>query len=170
MILKRAFACFIIFLFPLLLTAQAVEFRVNFSKQYAVYNLLKKLSANYPANEMKQIFERSVFNTQPYQSALRSFDSLQLYYTYDFNGYPEGQKIPGMTTAVLDKNLIESTTLSEFQNRSMGLIPATEIFKLSSLIEQFTLVYDSLFFNSNKTVIQNGLESFSNYVSTHLEV
>jgi hypothetical protein len=131
------------------------EISITFSKLYATYDFVQKLSDNYPDNKYKQLFKASAFNTPRYNNYLKQLDTTSIYEAYLFEGYPTGQKIPGTTTALIDKGLVACKSIPEFKQRLFGVIPNTELFMLASVIEAFEPIYDSIIYIPNKVHFDN---------------
>jgi hypothetical protein len=145
------------------------NFQVKFSEPLAVFNFVKNLSSKAGNNPFKQLFNSSRFNQEKYQRLLAEFDKLNIDYTYDFPEYPPGEQIGGSTESFLKKNLIHSQTMDEFKARSLGMIPNDNLFKLISVLTEFTPVYQELVYQPNKEKFEKQLADLKNLiVSTNI--
>lgn len=140
------------------------EIKIAYSGLLATYNFVQKLSDNYPANALKKRFDSSDFNRQPYTGLIKQFDSLNIYESYSFQGYPTGQKATVTTIALIKKNLISSGSLEEFNNKTFGIIPNDKLLTLTRILSAFKPVYDSLIYYPNQNGINNQLQSLQQYV------
>lgn len=150
---------------------------IKFSELYATYNFVTQLSDYYPDSEYKTIYKNSEYNTDRYNKLVEQLDTLSISESVVFSGYPKGQKLPLMTTNIIDKNLIASKTLAEFKTIMFGIIPSAELFALTTIIECFQPVYNALIYAPNKenfeikvaellTFVEN--ENVENYFETGL--
>jgi hypothetical protein len=130
----------------------------------ATYDFIQKISANHTDNAFKKSFTASAYNNKHYKDLIAQIDTLNIYESYAFQGYPIGQKTPVMTSSIIDKNLIHSSTIQQFKKLTMGIIPNTELFILSDVIEEFIPIYDSLIFLPNKEPFENKIKELKLYV------
>jgi hypothetical protein len=153
------------------------QIKIKFSEIYATYNFVQQLSDNYPNNEYKKTYLASKYNNEKYNKLIQQLDSLKLSETVDFSEYPKGQKLPLMTINILNKNLISSKTLLEFKSKMFGVIPSSELFALTTIIEKFQPVYNSLIYSPNKKIFDKKIfeliefaenEKFDTYFKTGL--
>lgn len=141
------------------------EINIKFSKLYATYEFIQKLSEKYPDNFYKETFNDSKFNTEEYKGLIKRFDTLKIYETYEFQGYPTEQKIPGITTSILKKNLILSQNLSDFKKQAFGIVPSSELLAFCNVIENFEPVYDELVYSKNKDKFTKKVNLLSKFVA-----
>jgi len=137
---------------------------ITFSKLLATYDFAQKLSEGYPDNEFKKVFTSSKFNTQHYTGLIKQLDTLNIYESYSFQGYPVGQKMSVMTTSLIEKNLITSTSIEEFKRHVFGIIPNEELFTFSSVISKLETIYDSLVFTPNREKFTSQINDLKNFV------
>lgn len=158
---------FIPFLFLCLLSAgQGPRFEIKFSEPLAIFIYLENLSGSHPDNAFKTQFLNSVYNREKYKNLLAQFDTLEINYSYDFNGFPYSSKIPGQTEALLKKNLLSSANLKEFKRRSIGIIPNANLQQLSAILYEFQLVYRELVYQPNKVKFEKQLNEIADFIKT----
>lgn len=110
---------------------------ITYSKLLATYDFVQKLSEKYPDNEYKKLFYSSDFNTQHNIDLFNQLDRLNIYESYDFQDYPITQKVPVMTTSLIERNLINATTIKQFKQQTFGIIPNAELLAFSNIISEF---------------------------------
>jgi hypothetical protein len=137
---------------------------VTFSKFTASYDFVQKLSNYYPDNEYKKIFKSSEFNTDYYIGLLAQLDTLNIQESLPFQGYPYGQKSNLQTLSLLEKNLINASSIDDFKKQSFGIIPNDQLFALSNIISSFEPVYDRLIYLPNKKKFEKKLEELRSFV------
>jgi hypothetical protein len=144
----------------LLLSAQLVlaqsvpPITLRYSKLLATYDFVQRLPDSAPANAFKTLFLTSKFNVSPYTDLIAQLDTLHLFESYSFQGYPAGQKVPVMTSSLIERNLINATSLGDFKQATYGLIPNSDLQKLSEILRAFEPVYDSLIYQPHSQAIQ----------------
>ena len=147
--------------------SQEMQFKVQFSENYATFELLKHLSENYPQNAFKDAFKESqYYNVVKYQSLIKEFDSLNYFYWYEYEQYPYGSKIGGSTYFILGRNLIESKTLKEFKTKSFGVIPNSDLDRLYKILLEFLPVYQEVIFKPSKQKFESQLRDVQQLIDT----
>ena len=139
---------------------------IGFSKYYATYDFIQKLSDYYPDNACKELFSTSKYNTTKYSDLISRFDTLDIYASYNFNGYQVGQKMPGITIHQIQRLLIESADLNDFKTQAFGIVPSSEIYALANIIETFLPVYNTLIYEPNKLSFESKVKDLSRYIDS----
>lgn len=123
------------------LVAQEINFKVQFSENYALFEFVKHLSDYYPPNPFKEVYEKSAFKSPENDSLISTFNSLNYFYWYNYEGYPYGGKIGGSTYFLIGRNLIESKNLEEFRKKSFGIIPNVDLTTFYEVLLKFKPIY-----------------------------
>lgn len=137
---------------------------LKYSRLFATYEFIKKLSGNYPETVYKELFRKSKYYTEPYKKLIDQFDGLNLYYEFSYPGYPIAQKLSVGTTSIIQRNLIYSASLNEFKKNTFGIIPADDLLKFANIMAQFEPVYDSLVYIPNKQKFDQKFEALEAFV------
>lgn len=158
---QRFFALF--FLLSFWAFGQKVNFNIKYSEQLAVFVFIQNLSDHYPENVFKTAFSQSKYNTQKYKDLILKFERLPMDYSYSFDEYPYGSKIPMQSRDILKKNLIETNNLNDFKLRSIGILPNVTLQSIAEIISVFTPIYNELIYAPNKTQFEPQLKEISRY-------
>ncbi len=137
--------------------SQTIEFKVQFSENYATFEFLRYLSEESPQNAFKEVFNKSQYNVPEYQDLIKQFNNLNYFYWYEYEQYPYGNKIGGNTYFILGRNLIESKTLEEFKTKSYGIIPNSDLNIFYSILNQFLPIYREIIYEPTKEKFNNQL-------------
>ena len=138
-------------------------FKITYSEQLVVFVFMQNLSENYPENVFKTEFEKSKYNVEKYKNIIVKYDQLAIDYSYSFDAFPYGSKIPMQTRDILKKNLIETTNLDDFKLRSIGLVPNRTLSDLAEYIAVFTPVYNEIIYTPNKEQFEKQLKEITAY-------
>ncbi|WP_428138730.1 hypothetical protein [Chryseobacterium jejuense] len=158
---QKFFALF--FLLSFLAFGQKVNFNIKYSEQLAVFVFIQNLSDHYPENVFKTAFSQSKYNTQKYKDLIVKFERLPIDYSYSFDEYPYGSKIPMQSRDILKKNLIETNNLNDFKLRSIGILPNVSLQSITEVISAFTPIYNELIYIPNKGQFESQLKEISRY-------
>lgn len=162
--MKRVSFIIIFFVGSLATWGQGPRFDIKFSEPLAIFVYVEQLSSKQQDNAFKKQFLTSLYNREKYKSLLAQFDTLRLNYTYEFDGYPYGAKTPGMTEALLKKNLIGSSNLRDFKKRAVGILPNSSLLQLSAILYEFQPVYRELVYQPNKGKFEKQLHDITELV------
>ena len=143
---------------------QKLKVNIKYSKLTATYNFIQKLSDYYPDNDYKQIFQKSSYNTTEFTNLITQLDTLNLYESLSFQDYPYGQKQPFQTISLIEKNLINATTIDDFNSRTFGILPNDKIFAFSHIISKFVPVYQELIYLPNESKFDKKMQELTKYV------
>jgi hypothetical protein len=147
-------------------SGQEFNFHVKFSEPLAVYNFVNNLSSNAPDNPFKTLFSGSKFDREKYQALLAEFNKLKISYAYEFPEYAGTDKMEGSTWFLLKMNLINSRTINDFKISALGIIPNENLFKLASILTEFTPVYQELVYQPNKEKFEKQLSELKNLIGS----
>lgn len=153
-----------LFLTNLIFSQNTPEIKIKYSKLLATYDFVKQLSDNYPDSKYKQVFKTSKFNTKHYIDLINQLDTLNIYESYSFQGYPVGQKQQVMTTSLIERNLINSNSITEFKKETFGIIPNSALLPFSNIIAEFEPIYNQLVYQANEKEFEIQLTELKNYV------
>ncbi len=159
---------FIILVFcSFLLKAELPVLNIRHSDLYATSEFIKRISDTAPPNSYKTVFEDSDYNTKKYKDAIKKLEGLRIDYNYEFEEFPFGQKIPVMSSTLLDRNLIRSNTIAEFKNESYGLIPTDVLIELAEVLEMFLPVYRDVILEPGKDTFDQQIENLRKYIGNN---
>lgn len=162
----KIFSTFLFVLSGCIAIAQSTKFDVKFSEPMAVFVFVQNLSANYPDNPYKELFINSKYHQEKYIHLIAEYDTLTIDYSYEFSEFPYGQKFPGTTEALIKRNLIKSNSFDEFKLSSVGIIPNTDLIKLTSILNEFKPVYQELVYQPGKENFEKQLKEISDFITT----
>jgi hypothetical protein len=143
---------------------ERMRFEVRYSQPLAVMQFVQGLSSRGRPNPFRTVFTASEFNTPKYVALAAALDSMPLGVEYDFPAYPPGQKIGGWVEAMIKRNLIISSSLDEFRNMSVGIMPLSDVSRLITVIREFTPVYEKLVYEPSRPVFEKQLEEIDSLI------
>ncbi len=161
-----------LFLLPLLLLTvfafgQKPTLKIKYSEQLGVFVFIQNLSENHPKNVFKTAFQKSKYNTEDYKNKIAKFDKLAIDYSYQFEEFPYGSKVPMQTRDILKKNLIETDNLNDFMLRSIGIVPIKTLNDLTAFISDFTPIYNELIYHPNREKFEKQVIEITAYANDH---
>ncbi|MFY7651558.1 MAG: hypothetical protein ACOVQE_02595 [Chitinophagaceae bacterium] len=143
--------------------AQTPEFNIRYSPNLSTYQFLKMVTSVNGNNPYKKSYLQSTYNNDANNALLKEFEALTVNYTYEYYDYPYGSKVPGMTESLLKKNLVMTNSITEFKERSIGIITNKDLVTLTRILTAFTPIYEQLIFLPNQTAFNHQLATLKNY-------
>lgn len=164
--MKAAFLIPLLFL-TVLAFGQKPTLKIKYSEQLAVFVFIQNLSVNHPENVFKTVFQKSKYNMENFRNKIEELDKLSIDYSYQFEEFPYGSKVPMQTRDILKKNLIETDNLNDFRLRSIGLVPIKTLNDLSVLILEFTPIYNELIYTPNREKFEKQVRDITDFANDH---
>jgi hypothetical protein len=161
--MKNRILTIIFFVISTCTFAQKPSFEIKYSEQLAVFVFIQNLSENYPENVFKTEFDKSKYNNEKYKTLISKFDKLTIDYSYEFEEFPMGSKIPMQARDILKKNLIETENLKDFKIRSIGIVTNKTLNELTEIISEFKPIYNELIYNPNKEKFEKQILEITKY-------
>jgi hypothetical protein len=161
--MKNRILTIIFFVISTCTFAQKPSFEIKYSEQLAVFVFIQNLSENYPENVFKTEFDKSKYNNEKYKTLISKFDKLAIDYSYEFEEFPMGSKIPMQARDILKKNLIETENLKDFKIRSIGIVTNKTLNELTEIISEFKPIYNELIYNPNKEKFEKQISEITKY-------
>lgn len=144
-----------------------IKFDVKFSQLYATYDFLTKISENYPDNTFKSEFTKSNFYSDKTKNQIKQFENLRIDYSYFYNQYPQYLKSGLMSRSIIERNLATSKNISEFIEKSLGIIPNEDLTTFSQILQYFIPIYEQIIFNPNEENFKKQKLSLSQFVDNN---
>lgn len=161
--MKIKISTFIFCVISSLAFSQKPTFEIKYSEQLAVFVFIQELTENYPENVFKTEFEKSKYTTEKYKNLIAKFDKLAMDYSYEFEDFPYGSKIPMQTRDILKKHLIETENLRDFKLRSIGIVTNKTLNELTEIITEFKPIYNELIYIPNKEKFETQILEITKY-------
>lgn len=164
--IKAIFLIFFVLLFRGASGQDAPTVTIRHSRLLATSYFVQQLTDSYPDNAYKTLFRSSRFYTPYYIALVQQLDSLDIYESYRFRGYPTGQKQPVATTSLIDRCMIGAASVGEFKNQAVGIIANDDLLTLAHALSALETVYDSLVYYPHKAAIEQQLKALQEFVQT----
>lgn len=130
-----------------LIHAQNLEIQVGFSKHNSVLIFLEQLASNSD-NDLKSIYEKSIFNVDNNKLLIQKFKELDLYFSH--GGFKSTRQFKSIC--------IKNDSWAEIRNQSIGLFPDRKLSKLIRILQHFEPIYHSLIYTPSKKAFNKQLK------------
>jgi hypothetical protein len=156
----------VVFIVGLKSFSQDPWFNIKYSEPLAVFVYVQHLSSTHSDNTFRESFSGSIYNRDKYKRLLSQFDTLILDYSYEYEGFPYGSKLPGTTLSLIKKQLMNSENLKIFKTQAVGILPNSTLLSLTSILYEFQFIYRELVYQPNKVKFEKQLLEISKLTKT----
>lgn len=143
---------------------QEPTIHLKYSKLLATYEFVQMLSEQSPDNAEKSAFQASSYNVPENVNLIRRLDTLDIHESFQLQGFTTGTKIPIDSKALIDRALINATTIDQLKQNMFGLIQNSELIALADIIQHFVPVYEELIYLPQRDQIEEKLQKLQAYV------
>ncbi|MDF3025958.1 MAG: hypothetical protein K0S23_265 [Fluviicola sp.] len=139
-------------LFQNAFTQDAIGFQFKISKPYCIFNFLEAATYSHSTSRtLQQFIDEKTKGDKEFAKLATDFAHIQLDYQFRRADFPESRRQTRTTYDLIDIALVNSTTIAEFRDRIIGILPNSELQKLIVLMQQAEGYYDRLIWNDNET-------------------
>ncbi|AEA45804.1 hypothetical protein [Fluviicola taffensis] len=122
-----------------------IQFQFKISKPYCILNFLE--TANHEHNTSSALEQFIVSKTKEdkeFAQLISDFDRIKLNYSFKREEFPNSRRPSRTTYDFLAIALVNSSTILEFRNKMLGILPNSELQKLIEIMQQAEIHYDRI--------------------------
>jgi len=148
-------------------TAQSIQLKIVQNPWHASYTTLVKLTSQSHSPILKSRLQRSIYNRPSIHQAIKTFELLNLHYGFSYDQFPPDGKLPFSTAESLERNLIFSKTLAEFESLSYGLLAPEDLKTLVNLLDSIKPLYKALVLDTLGELFGKTVDDLQKYLDQH---
>ncbi|WP_343632644.1 hypothetical protein [Fluviicola sp.] len=134
--------------------AQTIGFQFKVSKPYCVFNFLEAASYNHTTSgTLQQFIDEKTAGDKEFAQLVDDFARIQMDYQFRREEFPANRRQTRTTYDFIDIALVNSSTIPEFRDRIIGILPNSELQKLISMMQKAEVYYDRLIWKDNEAKI-----------------
>lgn len=147
-------------------TQSTVDFQFKISKPYCIFNFLEAATYNHSTSHtLQQFIDEKTKGDKEFAKLATDFAHIQLDYQFRRAEFPESRRQMRTTYDLIDIALVNSSTIPEFRDRIIGVLPNSELQKLIAIMQQAETYYDQLIWNDNESKLINQRIELEKYTS-----
>jgi len=141
------------------------------SKPYCIFNFLETATNQQgTSSTLNDFIALNTKNDSVFKRLCLEFKNIQTDYNYKREEFPENRRQNRSTKDLIDIALVNSNTLDEFKNKTIGILPNSEQQKLVNVLKQTEKFYDNLLWNNNEQKLSNQKKELELYASKSSEI
>ncbi|MFT3911376.1 MAG: hypothetical protein QM737_18280 [Ferruginibacter sp.] len=146
-----------------------IQFKV--SKPYCIFNFLE--TATNQQGTSSTLYEFIVSKTKNdtgFQKLCLDFKNIQTNYNYKREEFPGNRRQNRSTKDLIIIALVNSNSLDDFKNKTIGILPNSEQQKLVGVLKQTEKYYGDLLWNNNEQKLNDQKKELEAYASRSSEI
>lgn len=141
------------------------------SKPYCIFNFLETATNQQgTSSTLNDFIALNTKNDSVFKRLCLEFKNIQTDYNFKREEFPENRRQNRSTKDLIDIALVNSNTLDEFKNKTIGILPNSEQQKLVNVLKQTEKFYDNLLWNNNEQKLSNQKKELELYASKSSEI
>nr|WP_294860337.1 hypothetical protein [uncultured Fluviicola sp.] len=145
---------------------QTIGFQFKISKPYCIFNFLEASIYNHATSgTLREFIEEKTKGDQEFARLATDFAHIQLDYQFKREEFPANRRQTRTTYDFIDIALVNSSTIQEFRDRIIGVLPNSELQKLIQIMQEAEVYYDQLIWNDNEGKLINQRVALEKYAT-----
>jgi hypothetical protein len=141
-----------------------ISFQFKISKPYCIFNFLETANHSSRASSTLQRFiAEKTKDDQVFSKLVSDFGQIRLDYQFKRDELPSNRRQSRSTYDLIDIALVNSSTIVEFRDRIIGVLPNNELQKLIQVIQDAEVYYDRLIWKDNEAKLINQRTALEKY-------
>lgn len=143
-----------------------IGFQFKISKPYCIFNFLEASVYNHSTSQTLQTFiDEKTKGDKEFAKLATDFAHIQLDYQFKREEFPPNRRQMRTTYDFIDIALVNSSTIAEFRDRIIGILPNSELQRLIWIMQDAEVYYDRLIWNDNEEKLQNQRAELEKYTA-----
>lgn len=163
---KLLFLAFFCFLLQNSFGQNTIGFQFKVSKPYCVFNFMESAIQHHTTSStLQQFVDEKTKTNKEFAKLCNEFAAIRLEYTYVRDEYPVNRRQSRTTFDLISIALVNSSTIEEFGQRIIGILPNDETQKFVTVLLKAEAFYDQLIWKENEVKITEQLKALESYAA-----
>ena len=161
---KYSFLAVICLLFQTAFTRDSIDFQFRVSKPYCIFNFLETASYNHTTSRtFQQFIDDKTAGDKEFAQLINDFSSIMLDYQFRREEFPANRRQTRTTYDFIDIALVNASSITEFRDRIIGILPNSELQKLIAVMQTAEGYYDRLIWKEYEQKINEQRKALEQY-------
>lgn len=144
----------------------SIGFQFKISKPYCIFNFLEAANgAHNTSSTFRKVITEKTKDEQGFSKLVSDFGRIRLDYQFRREELPGNRRQTRTTYDFIDIALVNSSTIAEFRDRIIGVLPNSELQKLIEVMKDAETYYDRLIWNDNEAKLVNQRIALEKYTT-----
>ncbi|MNJ91784.1 hypothetical protein D3C87_94390 [compost metagenome] len=143
-----------------------ISFQFKISKPYCVFNFLEaSIYSHTTSRTLQQFIDEKTKGDQEFAQLATDFSHIQLDYQFRRGEFPANRRQTRTTYDLIDIALVNSSTIAEFRDRVIGILPNSELQKLIRIMQKAEVYYDRIIWKDNEAKLNAQRSALEKYAT-----
>lgn len=143
---------------------QNIGFQFKVSKPYCVFNFLETaIYTNATSGSLQKFIDEKTQGDKEFAQLVTDFAQIRLNYQFKREEFPENRRQTRSTHDFIAIALVNSSTIAEFRDRVIGILPNSDLQKLISIMQQAEIYYDRIIWKDQQAKLAGQRLILENY-------
>ncbi|WP_430406991.1 hypothetical protein [Fluviicola sp.] len=144
----------------------AINFQFKISKPYCIFNFLEAANgSNHASSTLRQFIAEKTKGETKFLNLVSDFGQIRLDYQFRREELPDNRRQTRTTYDFIDIALVNSSTIPEFRDRIIGVLPNSELQRLIQVMKDAEVYYDTWIWNENEAKLINQRVALEKYTT-----
>ncbi len=144
------------FLVQTAFSQNTIGFQFKISKPYCIFNFLEaSIYSHTTSRTLQQFIDEKTKGDKEFAKLATDFSHIQLDYQFRRGEFPANRRQTRTTYDFIAIALVNSTTIAEFRDRIIGILPNSELQKLITVMQAAEGYYDRLIWKDSALKLEN---------------
>lgn len=146
--------------------AQNIGFQFKISKPYCIFNFLEtSIYSHATSGTLQKFIDEKTQGDKEFAQLVTDYAHIRLNYQFKRDEFPENRRQTRSTYDFIAIALVNSSTIAEFRDRVIGILPNSDLQKLIAIMQQAEIYYDRIVWKDQQTKLENQLINLEKYAS-----
>lgn len=143
---------------------QNIGFQFKISKPYCIFNFLEASIYNHSTSRTLQEFiDEKTKGDKEFVQLVTDFSRIQLDYQFRREEFPALRRQTRSTHDLIDIALVNSSSIPEFRDKIIGILPNSELEKLLRIMQDAEVYYDRIIWKDNEAKLNEQRVALEEY-------
>ena len=145
---------------------QNIGFQFKVSKPYCIFNFLETaIYSHATSGSLQKFIDETTQGDKEFAQLVTDFAQIRLNYQFKRDQTPENRRQTRSTHDFIDIALVNSSTIAEFRDRVIGILPNSDLQRLIAILEQAEIYYDRIIWKDYEVKLTNQRIALEKYTS-----
>ena len=146
--------------------SQNIGFQFKISKPYCIFNFLETaIYSHATSGSLQKFIDEKTQGDKEFAQLVTDYAHVRLNYQFKRDEFPENRRQTRSTYDFIAIALVNSSTITEFRDKIIGILPNSDLQKLITIMQQAEIYYDRIVWKDQQTKLDNQLINLEKYAS-----
>lgn len=145
---------------------QNIGFQFKISKPYCIFNFLEaSIYSHSTSRTLQQFIDEKTKGDKEFAQLATDFSRIQLDYQFRRDEFPANRRQMRSTYDLVDIALVNSSSIAEFRDKIVGILPNSELEKLITIMQSAEIYYDRIIWKDHEAKLNAQRTALEKYTT-----